>query len=237
MICGVTLDAADSAPPRWLHRLAFGGLAALMLALAGLATALALGAADPPRAGPLLWEQDFKAGAGGWTFRLPPGGALAPRGGALVASFAGDAPDQWAVALAPEALELGSDFTLEVAGAATTPGSPTAYGLVFGWQSPTRYSALLINANGYAEAYRQDGARRETWFTWQQWPHILVGAENNRLRLDVRGQLATLRVNDEIVVEVAGVAAAGQVGVAAATTPAPGPAGEVVFSWARLWGP
>lgn len=223
--------------PRWLARVVFGGLAAVVVGMAGLAGALSLGLADPPRAGPLAWEEDFKGGAGAWTLSMPPGGTLGPQGGALVAAFAGEGPGQMAAALAPAELSPGGDFTLEVAGAAVTQGSPTAYGLVFGWEATDQYSALLINANGYAEAYRQAGAQRETWFAWQQWPHILVGPENNRLRVDVRGEAITLRVNDEVVAVVTGAGRQGRVGVVAVTTAAAGPGGEVVFSWARLWAP
>jgi hypothetical protein len=94
---------------------------------------------------------------------------------------------------------------------------------------------LLINPNGYAQAYHRRGAEREQWFVWQQWPHILVGPENNRLRVDVRGQAVTLRVNDEVVATAASAATAGQVGVAAVTTGTPAAGGRVIFSWVRLW--
>lgn len=227
------LPAAQQPVPAWLWRLASGGLLALALAVGALALGLAQGWADPPRAGPLLWQNDFKAGPGGWTFAPAPGGQLAAREGALVAEFAGDAAGQWAVGLAPDAPT--GDFTLEVAGAAAGQGNASAYGLVFGWRDAHHYSALLINANGYAQAYRQDGPARTTWFAWQQWPHILVGPENNRLRVDVRGPSATLRVNDEIVATVTSAATAGQVGVAALTTARPASGGPVIFSWARLW--
>jgi hypothetical protein len=227
-------DDPSSRPPAWLWRLVYGGLLAAVAGVALLAAGLSRGWADPPRAGPLRWQTDFKAGAEGWQFQAPPSGTLAPLEGALVAEFAGDAADQWAVGLAPLTDAPAGDFTLEVAGAAVTPGSSAAYGLVFGWQDPTHYSALLINANGYAEAYRRSGGEREQWFVWQQWPHILIGPENNRLRVDVRGQALTLRVNDEVVA-TASSAAAGQVGVAAVTTGAPAAGGRVVFSWVRLW--
>ena len=228
------MNDSDRVPP-WLWRLVYGGLAVMVVGLAVLTMGLSQGWADPPRAGPLRWENDFKAGAGGWEFLPPPGGSLAPRAGALVASFAGDAPGAWAVGLAPPSDSPTSAFTLEVAGAAITPGSGAAYGLVFDWRDDQHYSALLINAGGYAQAYRQDGDRREEWFAWQQWPHILVGAENNRLRVDRRGAALTLRVNDESVAQVMTSALGGRVGVAAITAGTPGPGGEVVFSWARLW--
>ncbi len=229
------LPPSEQAVPAWLWRLTYGGLLAAAAAVGVLALGLAQGWADPPRAGPLRWQNDFKAGPGGWRFEAPPGAQLSPQEGALVAEFSGDAAGQWAVGLAPLAAAPNGDFTLEVAGAAVGAGNATAYGLVFGWQDHDHYSALLINANGYAEAYRRDGDARQDWYTWQQWPHILVGPENNRLRVDVRGQAITLRVNDEIVATVTSAATTGQVGVAALTADRPTPGGRVIFSWARLW--
>lgn len=223
----------EAAPPIWLWRLVYGGLLAATLGIAALAAGLALGWANPPRAGALRWEQDFKSGGGGWTFMAPAGGSLAPGAGALLGEFNGTGSEQWAVALAPE--EPAGDFTLEIAGA-TVGGSP-AFGLIFGWQNPAEYSTLLINAHGYAEAYRQTGAGRVVWFGWQQWPHILLGSENNRLRVDVRDETMTLRVNDEIVTTVIGPGTRGRVGVAATASAAPGVASQVIFSWARLWAP
>jgi hypothetical protein len=220
-----------------LGRLVYGGLASVVLGIAGLALGLALGWADPPRAGPLRWENDFKASVDGWDFEAPSGGSLRPLEGALVAEFAGAAGEQWAVALAPAVDTPAGDFTLEVAGAAVE--GTLAYGLVFGWQDARHYSALLINAHGYAEAYRRDGDERTQWYGWQQWPHILVGQENNRLRVDVRGPAITLRVNDEVVTLATLALPPGRVGVAALTGARAGsaPAGRVVFSWARLWAP
>jgi hypothetical protein len=161
----------------------------------------------------------------------PPDGGLATDKGALVATFSGSAPEQWTVGLAPE--PTNGDYTLEVAGAAAE-GSP-AYGLVFGWQDSGHYSALLINGSGYTEAFQQVGDKRVTWFGWQQWPHILVGTENNRLRVDVRGENVTLRVNDEVVVAVTSPATQGRVGLAALARVTPDTDNRVVFSWARLW--
>jgi len=121
-----------------------------------------------------------------------------------------------------------------VAGAAVE--GPAAYGLVFGWQDDAHYSAVLVNGNGYAEAYTQAGPQRAAWLAWQQWPHILYGVESNRVRVDVRaegaGTAVTARVNDEVLATTTLAGSAGQVGVLAR---GPGPA-RVVFSWVRLWG-
>lgn len=220
----------SSAPPvpRWLWRATTWGLGATLLGVAALATALFLGLADPPRAGPLLWQEDFKADLNRWQFVTTGGAALAAQDGALAATFT--APDQLAFAVteAPP-----GDFTLEVAAAQTAGESGSVrYGLVFDWQDETSYSAVLVNGNGYADAYQRAGAVREDWFPFAQWPHLLYGAEANRVRVDVRSAALSVRINDELLLkqEVAGRSAS-KLGVLARSA---GP-GRAVFSWVKVW--
>lgn len=215
-------------PPAWLWRAANWGLVLALGGVAALALVLALGAADPPRAGPLQWQDDFKDGLGRWTPDSGPGGSLAAAGGALQVEL-GAGGAAWAVTPGP-----ASDFTLEVAGASSTGSA--AYGLVFGWQDASHYSAVLVSGDGYAEAYTQAGAQRTAWLAWQQWPHILVGGEGNRVRVDVQagpaGTGVTARVNDEVLARTTLAGEAGQIGVfARGAEPA-----RVVFSWVRVWG-
>jgi hypothetical protein len=223
---------ADVAVPGWLWRLSGGLLGAALLAVAGGAALLALGAADPPRAGPLLWQNDFKAGLGRWTVSAAPGGQADAAGGALALDLPASGADgsAWAVTAGPR-----GDYTLEVAGAAADGAGETQYGLVFGWQDAAHYSAVLVNGNGYAEAYTQAGAARQTWFEFQQWPHILYGSDPNRVRVDVRGGAVTARINDEVLATTTLADAQGQVGVLA-RRPSDGPGGRIVFSWVRVWG-
>ena len=218
--------SSDRGVPRWSWRLVTVGFGVLLAAVAVLAAALALGAADPPRAGPLLWMDDFKSGAARWQFLASGGARLAPRDGALVADLT---PEQSATALTARP---NGDFTLEVAGAQTSGATGTRYGLVFGWNDAEHYSVILINGNGYAEAYRLDDGQRQNWFTWQEWPNILVGTDSNRVRLDVRGRQITVRINDEILLETA-AESGGQVGVMAGESLSPS---VVVFSWVKAWG-
>jgi hypothetical protein len=219
--------------PAWLWRLAVWGFGLLLVGVVALAAALSFGLADPPRAGPLLWEADFSGQAARWEWFPPDGGTLAPHGSALVADFA--RPGQVAAALAEAPT---GDFTLEAGAAQTTGASGAQYGLVFNWQSDDHYSAVLVNGNGYVEAYRQAGRVREAWFPFSQWPHVLVGPEANRVRVDVRGLRVTVRINDELLgaFEVP-PGEAGRLGVMARATGAPGSTGtsRVVFSWVRVW--
>jgi hypothetical protein len=218
--------SSDQVVPRWSWRLVTVGFGVLLAAVAVLAAALALGAADPPHAGPLLWRDDFKSATARWEFSESGGARLAARDGALVADLA---PGQSAAALTARP---AGDFTLEVAGAQTSGATGARYGLVFDWNDAAHYSVILINGNGYAEAYHLDGQQRQNWFTWQEWPNILVGTDSNRVRLDVRGRRVSVRINDEILVEPT-ADSDGKVGVMTGESLAPS---VVVFSWVKMWG-
>ena len=154
----------------------------------------------------------------------PPGGSADTEGGALALSV-GAGQTAYALTDGPS-----GDLTLEIAGAAGPGAGEAAYGLVFGWQAVDHYSAVLVNGNGYAEAYTQRGAERETWFAFQQWPHILYGIDSNRVRVDVRDAAVTARVNDEVLAS-ATVESASRLGVLVSSPVA----ARVVFSWVRVW--
>ena len=216
---------SDQPAPRWLWRLIVWGFGAMLVIVLGLGLALALGAADPPRAGPLLWMDDFKARSARWQF-VTTGGSLGPGQGALVANLA---QNQMAAALTARP---GGDFTVEMAGAQTSGALGTKYGLVLGWRDPAHYSAVLVNGNGYAEAYQIEGGQRRNWFQWQQWPNLLVGADSNRVRANVRGRQVTVRINDELLVEVT-ADVVGEMGVLARDSVAPS---QIVISWIKVWG-
>ena len=192
----------------------------------GLAGALSLGLADPRYIGSFKWQDNFKSETGRWEFIAPEGVSQNPNVGALLVEFSSGDRDQLALALTARP---DTDFTLEVAGAQSGGESEAEYGLVFAWQDSRHYSAVLINRNGYAEAYRLEGGERRDWFTWQQWPNILLGTDNNRVRVDVRGSHIVALVNDELLAETT-TQADGKIGVLAKSA---GPA-QVVFSWARV---
>jgi hypothetical protein len=214
--------------PHWLRQILRWGFILSLIGVMALAYALSQGLADPPRAGRLQWQSDFRSDAARWEFRAPAGSTLVPTAGGLLATFS--APEQLALGLTADP---GGDFTLETGGTQIEGETGAAYGVVFGWQDETHYSAVLINSNGYAEAYRQAGAEKQVWFAWGQWPHILALPESNRVRIDVRGGRVTARVNDELLVENATTVEAirGRVGIVARSLGA----GKISFSWMRLW--
>jgi hypothetical protein len=169
---------------------------------------------------------DFNSDPTRWDFSAPEGARLDPTAGGLRAAFT--APDQLVFGVTPGP---AGDFTLEVAGAQTVGEGGAAYGLVFGWRDAAHYHAVLVNGNGYAEAYHVNGAARDEWFTWQQWPNILVGDASNRVRVDVRGAHVTARVNDEILAETI-TDGRGRIGIIARSL---GSNQEVMFSWIQVW--
>src|SRR3989304_6829700 len=73
---------SDQLAPRWLWQIARWGFIAALVSVSALALGLSLGLADPPRAGPLLWQGDFKVDSTRWEFSAPTRGALAPPQGA-----------------------------------------------------------------------------------------------------------------------------------------------------------
>lgn len=197
--------------PEWLWRIVTLGFVALVLGIVGLAAAVALGVADPKTAGPLKWEDHFTAGR--WeTF----GEARFDEGGLVIASTG--------VAVTPVE---AADFTFEAAGGQSAGVTGAAYGIVFGYQNEQDYVMVLINGNGYVEVSGADGTE---WMAWQQWPNILLGDEANRLRVDVSGGEALIRINDEVLRRMP--AAEGKVGVIARALE---PGQEARFGWAKLW--
>jgi hypothetical protein len=237
---------SEQPAPQWLWRLVAGGFAALLAAVVGLAVALALGAADPPRAGPRIWQDDFKAGAARWQF-VAQGAQIGPQGGALVIDLAGRPSGAEAQSAAALTARPSGDFTVEMAGAQTSGALGAKYGLLLGWRDAAHYSAVLVNGNGYAEAYTLEDGQRRTWFEWQQWPNLLFGTDANRVRADVAGGQVTVRINDEVL--VTGTANTdGEIGVLAqdsvaalsgsAVAPGDGSAApsRVVISWVQVWG-
>lgn len=215
----------DNSAPQWLWRAISRGFGLTLLAIAALVLAIANGLADPPRAGPLLWQDDFKSEVGRWHFITSDGATLAPRSGALIADFTG--PDQSVIALADGPT---GDFTVEVAAAQTAGEIGARYGLVIGWRAEGEHTVVWLNGNGYAEAFTQADPQRAAGFPFQQWPHILYDTEANRVRVDVRGSHIIARINDELLAEFE-ADARGQLGLIARST---GP-GRVVFSWVKIW--
>jgi hypothetical protein len=217
---------SDQPVPRWLWNFANGVLIIVVLGIATLACALSRGLANPARAGTLWLFDDFKGDVSRWSFRTSGPAGLQPGDGALVARLT--TSDQTVLGLTDGP---GVEFSMEIAGTPMSGSTDLAYGLVFGWQDERHYSAVLVNGNGYAEAYQQKGDSRLEWFKWQQWPHAFSG--DNRVRVEVSQGRVIARVNDEWLMEAAlTTPPTGKIGLVARGAGAPG---GIVFSWVKVW--
>ena len=140
-------------------------------------------------------------------------------------------PDQWVFALRESP---GVPFSLEAGGAQTAGEPGLALGLAFGYSDRQNFVAVLLNNNGYAQAFARAGGAVREWFPFGQWPHIL-SLEANRVRLEVSADgEAVVRINDEVLTKFRAAefaALKGKVGVAARANAA----GQVLFNWVKVW--
>lgn len=184
----MTIKPANSAPPRWLHRLVLMALFATPGAAALVALLIALGAADPPRAAQRIWQAADWRWAGGSTLTLTPGEA------------------GWSTA--PVSLPVGTRFTLDVR-ARLLPGSDpgAAWGV---WLAAADGSRIVyaLSGEGYITTRRcppgdrlpvlEDcPAPRPEW-RWTPYPRANPAGAANRVELhrEAPGQVR-LRLNRE----------------------------------------
>ena len=211
--------------PLWLWRLAVAGFGLLLAGIIALALGLALGLADPRPVGRLAWFDEFEHSEAEWQRLAGNAPHFQPAALTVTAAAGGDV-------LLLTHTKTSDAFTFEVAGAqiAGVPGA--GYGLVFGVADASHYTAVLINNNGFLTAYRQAGSTRTVYWAPQEWPHILLGNQANRVRVDVRNELAEVRINDEFFLAIPAVP--GDIGLRVEHTAA---AQTVRYDWARLWEP
>lgn len=210
--------------PRWIQRLVRAAFLALLLGVAGLVLALALGAADPRPVGRLVWLDQFSDGGASWQV-LGAGAApdFAPEALTLTSIAA---MDTWLIVQDPAA----DEFSLAVAGAQTGGVPGAGYGLAYGVQDAGHFSVVLLSNEGLVTAWRQDGAARTVVRPPTPWPHVLRDDQANAVRIDVRAGAATVRINDEIYAVLPAPA-----GMAGPVVVATAPAQVVRFGWVKLW--
>lgn len=219
------MDAKNA--PDWLGKTVVLGFLSLIALIVATALALALGAADPRPAGPLVWDTDLVAGAdeAEWVLHSSRAARAEFTPAGLLLAF--EAEDETALALrsAPT-----GDFTFAARGAQVDGPPGAMYGIAFGVRSESNYVAVLVNNNGFVQAYRNSGATREVLYALQQWPHILLKDEPNEVQINLIDGRAMIRINEEVFLEIAD--AGGEIGLIA-TARAPGQ--MVRFTRARLW--
>ncbi|MBI3361144.1 MAG: hypothetical protein HY023_08540 [Chloroflexi bacterium] len=210
------------------------GFALALMAVLVAAIALTLGAADPKPVGQLRWDTDFHSASEAWSSESADGAQwifgqdgvrVAFTRKDAVALTIGDAAQLLRFPASPDS------FTFEVRAAQIAGVSGALYGIIFDFADARHYSALVVNGNGYARAYRVEGGVETDWFPLAQWPPVQVSGTPNRLRVDVNREKVTLRINDEVLSERDGEAGGGAGLIARSFAP-----GQVVlFMRARLW--
>lgn len=197
-------------------------------AVATLATALALGAADPRPLGALQWENRFVR-EGLWSAYSAAGANARAESGSEGLHMSLGGGDGWTAVVAASPAH---GHTVELAGAQVEGEAAVAYGLALGWMGADDYTAVLINRDGYVRVEARSGGSRVELFEWQQWPHVLGGSQPNRIRADVHadGQV-DVRINDERVVTFEAISGGAWGPIAFAD----GQTGQVDFYWAKLW--
>jgi hypothetical protein len=205
--------------PKWLWRLARWSFVILVLVIAAMVIAVALGAGDPKPMGSLRWEDRLDSRARWQTF----GDELFFGSGGLVINLKQKGDTAGAVT----SVEATSQFTLEAA-ASQANGEPGAfYGIIFNFRDPDHYTAVMINGNGYVEVFEIGG---KVLMPQQEWPNILLGNESNRVRVDASNGEGLIRINDEVLLRLP--ITGGDVGIVARASAANQ---RVRFSWVKLW--
>ena len=213
----VVNDDGLSQSPNWVWNSVRVGFVVLVMMIVGLVVAVANGVADPKPVGSLQWEDQWTVENEKWTVF-----GEGVRIGEGLEVEVDEAEIGGAVTRNPKA-----EFSFEVAGGQNGGPVGAAYGIVFGYQSPQQYTAVLINGNGYVEVITAEG---QELMAWQQWPNILLGDEANRIRVDVQNGAGLIRINDEVLLTVP--VDSGAIGVLARGSAA----GQVVrFGWAKYW--
>jgi len=216
--------------PEWFWKLLVCSVLGLSTLVVGLASCLALGAADPETLGPLVWDISFDPETDDdvhlWSAYFSPSVPVKLGSRGITMNFV-----RPGMTRAFTRTGVDSAITSEISG--TQIGGPPGamLGLVFDFRSERDYAAVMLNNNGYVTAYRQHGTTREEWIPLQQWPHVLLAPHTNRLRVDISDGRATIRINDELLHHVP-ANGQGAVGVIAESR-APG---QIVrFVRARCW--
>ncbi|MBI5081417.1 MAG: hypothetical protein HZB17_08975 [Chloroflexi bacterium] len=205
--------------PKWLWRLAWWSFVILILVIAAMVMAVALGAGDPKPMGSLTWEDRLDSRARWQTF----GDELFFGSGGLVINLKQKSDYGGAVTT----VEAATQFTLEAAAAQSNGEMGAFYGIIFNYRDSDHYSAVMINGNGYVEVFEKGG---KVLMPQQEWPNILLGNESNRVRLDAMNGEGLIRINDEELMRLP--ITGGEAGIVARASAANQ---RVRFSWVKVW--
>jgi hypothetical protein len=179
----------DSTLPRWLWRLTLIGIALVIIIIVSGAILLARGAANPPVAGPVVWEDPNAA----WTVTLEAG-----RGA-------------WWLFMEPESRLPAGDFTAEVQARFSADSDPSAAWGVWILSPDDSTVLYAISGEGYVTTRRCPPnqnpetdieacpALRPEW-RWMPYPRVLPPGQRNTITLhrEPSGDIR-FRLNGEIL--------------------------------------
>jgi hypothetical protein len=210
---------------RWLWQAGVWGLVGVAAAtLVTLALALS-GAFDPKPAGSLVLDQ----APAGLDWQVWPGDALCQtRDGTLVVT----APSAHTRIWVDTGLRVSPPFTLEITARQIGGPREAGYGLWWGEAIGSEAAVIVVNGNDYFGVFRGEQAM-EPVIAWQTFPHVRSQGQVNRLRVDLGGDRASVRVNDEIAATFDGPPRAGRFGFYVETSNRGG--SLVAFEWVQVW--
>ncbi len=168
----MTMTSSPDVTPRWLWRVVRVALLAVMAVGVAGVIVLGAGAADPSRAGPLLYED-----------ATPHTLTTSPNSNPVID------PDFFAFPKGAFTLEVSARFSVE-------SDPTTAWGIVLGPPQTSNSSTPFYSArlNGFRQF-----AVWPTQPDFTPFIHIRANGQTNKLTLDVRSDgSATLRINDEV---------------------------------------
>lgn len=206
--------------PLWLWRMSRISLVTLILLIAALVSAVWFGMGNPQPYGSLQWQDRFEKNVRWQMFGTTP--ELNQGGLVITLKNQGDLSG----AVTP--VEAATPFTLEVAATQFAGERGAWYGLILNYEDEQHYTMVLVNNNGYTKILERSG---KILLAPQEWPHLQLGTEANRVRVDAAQGVAVVRLNDEVL-PMRVTLRAGQVGVVVLAS---NEAQQVRFNWVKLW--
>jgi len=197
----------EADPPRWLRRFTLIGLAVVLVGLAALAAAIAVGWNNPrPSTAPdRVWS------------------------GPVVLQV--EAPEEQGVLLLGD---VAAPFTLEAVATPQEGSDFNGYGLIFHAEQARRYEIFAVGSDGYVAVLRVEEEGEFPLVDWRPFPHVRRGRASNRIRLSCGEGACRFWVNDEFVTSLPDERGTGR-GVGCWVRRFEGGAVAVVFADVAIW--
>lgn len=146
---------------------------------------------------PLPYTDDFSNPQSGWQTLNDLSADVKYDNGALRITVKQENVTQWSAAG-----KRFKDGVIEVDAKAIAGPTDNGYGVLFRMKDRKNYYHFEISSDGYWKAgWVQDGAWKD-WNDWQPHPAIKGGAENNKLKIVMKGETFTFFVNDQEITSI-----------------------------------